>query len=326
MNGDPDSDPISPDGEGQEPSPLPKSPCGEHGSEPGGNVTCTCIPAMIGALPNPLSPPSWPLPPAATSNFLGPNDNVSSIHSQASAGEGLQVEITQVNQEAAGDVGSDDIPQFHGSWGETQEGESGWGDSDVALLHDFSSTPPASTPPHPGEAEQVPTILLSSDSRMTLTLRNFLGAGTYGKVVSADWREGCRSVAVKVSHKLFISENDYTEQGLRHLENELEVLKALKQSRERCEQGSNFFPELFKSWQDAKNVYFVMEMYMCNLEDLRWADPDWDATTGDKILWAAEMVRSHIAFVPPSRSRNLADSWPPSSPSDASFTPRHQTS
>lgn len=123
---------------------------------------------------------------------------------------------------------------------------------------------------------------------MTLALREFLGAGTYGKVVSADWTETRRQVAVKVSHKHFISELDHGESGLKTLRDELEVLKVLKQSREWGELGSNFFPELFKSWQDAKNVYFVMDMYMQNLEELRRADPKWDV--GDKILCAAEMV------------------------------------
>lgn len=235
------------------------------------------------------------------------------------------MEITQVKRETdhqhSGDARSDEALHLHDSWGQTEGNESGWEDSEDFVLQDLSSIPPACTPPHPTEAEEVSTILQSSDQEMTLSLRDFLGAGTYGKVVSAHWREGCRSVAVKVSHKLFISELDCTEQGLRHLKNELDVLKALKQSREDRELGSNFFPDLYKSWQDVKNVYFVMEMYECSLEHLRWANLDWDATTGDKLLWAAEMVWLRDTFLSSSYSRNSADSWCSGSPPHANFTP-----
>ena len=174
-------------------------------------------------------------------------------------------------------------------WG--QESVAQWG----ALLvtnevESQTGQPQTSSPsPPPAETEGAPTVF-SSDGRMTLTVRNFLGAGAHGTVLSADWSEGLRQVAVKVSHKLFISELDCTDPGLRNLKNELDVLKALKRSREYGSLGSNFFPELFKSWQDEKNVYFVMDLYPWNLDDLRWADSNWDASVGDKILWTAEMV------------------------------------
>ena len=212
------------------------------------------------------------------------------------------MEIVQLEEELelqpTGDAKSE-VVYFCDPWG--HEGEYQWGEESDAVVtwnefQDTSATPPTYTPHPPVETKEASTILRSSDGRMALTLRKFLGAGSYGKVVSADWEEGHRLVAVKVSHKIFISELDGTESGLKGLKNELDVLKALNQSREYRELGSNFFPELLKSWQDTKNVYFVMAIYPWNLEDLRWADPNWDVTPGDKILWAAEMVCSLLAF------------------------------
>lgn len=248
-------------------------------------------------LPTPASPYRRQLSPIFSTSQ---KDDASSIHTsdedQVPDKEGVQVEITQLKQETDSqgviNTKSNEDPRFCDWWGQTHENEGQW-DSEV-VLQACPEIKPTCTPP--SEVEGAPATLQSSDSKMTLTLCNFLGAGSYGKVVSADWEEGYRPVAVKVSHKLFISELDWTEQGLRHLKNELDILKALKLSRECCELGSNFFPELLKSWQDAKNVYFVMEKYMCNLEDLRWVDPNWDATPGDKMLWSAEMVCLPIAF------------------------------
>jgi hypothetical protein len=242
------------------------------------------------------------------------------------------VEITEVEHPSrAGDASY--------LWGQLQETGSQWGDPEIVVTWTVmneveirtdafdglepSDTTPTYVSPPPAETDEA-TTLFSSDGRMSLTPRDSLGAGSYGTVVSADWVEGQRRVAVKVSHKLFISELDCTEPGLRNLKNELDVLKALKQSREYGELGSNFFPELFKSWQDAKNVYFVMELYPWNLEDLRWANPDWDASTGDKLLWAAEMVRFRFTFVPLSRSCVPADSWCSGPPPNADLTPRHK--
>lgn len=246
------------------------------------------------------------------------------------------MEITEVKQsERTGDASY--------LWGQLQEEGSQWGDPETIATWTVnneveirteerrtsfdgpepSGTTPTSASPPSAESDEAST-LFSSDGRMSLTLRNFLGAGSHGTVVSADWMEGQRQVAVKVSHKLFISELDYTEPGLRNLKKELDVLKALKRSREYGELGSNFFPELFKSWQDSKNVYFAMDLYPWNLEDLRWADSDWDATTGDKLLWAAEMVCSRFTFVPPPRSRVRTDSWRSGPPSNANPTSRHQ--
>ena len=218
----------------------------------------------------------------------------------------------------SGDAGSGKIARCRDLWGQVEE-EFQWGDPETVSWTvqssgcwvqtrklEASSPTPAFKGPEPHESstplssaeteESLP--LASPDGWMYLTLRKFLGAGSHGTVVSADWAQGMRQVAVKVSHKLFISELDCTEPGLRNLKNELDVLKALKKAREHCQLGSNFFPELFKSWQDEKNVYFVMDLYPWNLEDLRWADPNWDATVGDKILWTAEMVCFHFPCVP----------------------------
>lgn len=278
----------------------------------------------------PPAPPSPPRLSPAPSTF--PEDDVVSLGTsdagQASDQEGIKVEIVQVEQETdpqqTGDM--NEVTYFYDSWGQANESWS-WGDSvgNDCLLQDFSSSPPASTPPTQAVAEEVSPPLFSRDGRMILNLRNFLGAGTYGKVVSAEWADGCRSVAVKISNKLYISELDCTDQGLKYLKNELDVLKALKQSRERYEPGSNFFPELLKSWQDVKNVYFVMEMYACSLHDLRSTDLNWDPPAGDKLLWTAEMVRLRVCSVPSSCSCDSVDSWRPGPPSDADFAPRHQT-
>lgn len=210
--------------------------------------------------------------------------------------EGVPVETTQLKEtksQKAEDAKPDETPYAGDWWGQTREEENGWGSD----LQELSSIPQTCSASHPAEAEK---ILLSSDRRMTLVLRDFLGAGSYGKVLSADWVEdGRRPIAVKVSHKLFISENDWADRGLNRLQDELAILKALKESRDYRELGSNFFPDSLKSWQDAKNVYFVMERYHCNLEELRFADPAWDAPVGDKLLWTAEMVCLHISFCPP---------------------------
>lgn len=185
--------------------------------------------------------------------------------------------------------------------------------------------PPTYTPPA-AESEEVSIPLVSSDQRMNLILREFLGEGSFSNVVSADWEEGCRQVAVKVSHKIYISGQDCIESGLNSLKNELVILKRLRQSRDRHEPESNFFPELLKSWQDFNNVYFVTALYPWNLEQLREASPDWDASAEDKVLWAAEMVCLRFTFVPLSRSRVTVDSWRPGSPPIANLTSRHQAS
>lgn len=214
--------------------------------------------------------------------------------------EGVPVEITQLREETkplqAGDDKPDEAPHADDWWAPTQEKENGWG-SEVGVLQELSSIPPTCSTPDPAEDEK---LLLSTDGRMTLVLRNFLGAGSYGRVLSADWIEGGRRrVAVKVSHKPYISEQDWAERGLKNLQEELTILKALKEARRWSDLGSNFFPDLLKSWQDAKNVYFVMEKYHCNLEQLRYTDSKWDAPAGDKLLWAAEMVRLRAAFCSP---------------------------
>jgi len=249
---------------------------------------------------------------------------------------GISVEITEIKQEPNVDAGSDRSAGPRDPRGQTQ-GECGkwvergiktWAVTNTVEVQtdepkNSSPTPAFSTAPPSAETEEASASFYSPGERMTLTPHNPLGAGSHGTVVSADWAEGQRRVAVKVSHKLYISELDRTEPGLRNLKKELEILKVLKMSREYHELGSNFFPELFKSWQDAENVYFVMDLYPWNLEDLRWADPDWDVTTGDKILWSAEMVRFHLAFMPLPCSHIHADSRSPSSPSDADITPQH---
>lgn len=223
------------------------------------------------------------------------------------------------------EVGPNKVAHPCDPWDQIQE-RSQWGDPEAIVTWAFTNDVEVQTktPSPPAETEGTPTFLLSSDGRMTLALRSFLGAGSHGTVVSADWAEGYRQVAVKISHKLFISELDSTEPGLKNLKNELDVLKALKQSREYGELGSKFFPELFKSWQDGKNVYFVMDLYPWNLEDLRWVNSDWDATTGDKILWTAEMVRFHFAFVSLSCSPIPADSWCSGFAPHANPTPGYQ--
>ena len=209
------------------------------------------------------------------------------------------MDISGVGQEVEPDLAGD--AEFD-PWGQVQGEESQWGsplvDSLITNGVEMRTGQPdpslifnglSSTAPPPAETDEAPTIY-SSDGRMSLTVRKFLGAGAHGTVLLADWEEGRREVAVKVSHKLFISELDCKEPGLRNLKNDLEVLKALKKGKEYKALGSKFFLELFKSWQDEKNVYFVMDMYPWNLDDLRWADPNWDASIGDKILWSAEMV------------------------------------
>ena len=254
--------------------------------------------------------------------------------------EGIRVEIAEVEQgvepKHPGNARSDVVARPHYLWGQLQEEEIQWGDPETTVTWTITNEveiraeepqelfATTTTPPPPAETEESSALLVSSDERMTLTVRNFLGAGAHGTVVSADWAEGCRQVAVKVSHKLFISELDYTEPGLKNLKNELDVLKALKLSREYGELGSNFFPELFKSWQDAKNVYFAMDVYPWNLEDLRWANSDWDASIGDKLLWTAEMVCFHFAFASLSCSPISADSRRSGPASNANFTPRHK--
>ena len=272
--------------------------------------------------------PSSPLLPTSRPHLsTSLKDHASPIHTspcQIPDEEGLQVEISHINQETDSlHTGSDDLSHSPDPWGQPLEGECQWGNSDVVATWTELQDPPPAYPPLAESGEDLMT-LSSSDQQMTLTLRNFLGAGSYGKVVSADWAEGHRQVAVKVSHKLFISELDCTESGLKNLKNELDVLKVLKQSREDRELGSNFFPELFKSWQDAKNVYFAMEMYPWNLEDLRWADSTWDATPGDKLLWTAEMVCPYTWYPLPSCSHSTTDSWCSGSSPHANPTPRHQ--
>lgn len=316
-------DSTSPDGGHQGPSSLK---CDECKTDPEENTTCTRIPTITVIPPAPLSPPRLsPAPstfPEDDAVSLGTSDDC-----QAPGQEGIKVEIIRVEQESDPQFSGEtnEVTCFCDSWGQANESW-GWGDSvgNGCILQDFSSSPPASTPPNQTGAEEVSPPLFSRDGRMVLSLRNFLGAGTYGKVLSAEWTDGCRSVAVKISNKLYISELDCTDQGLKYLKNELEVLKALKESRERRDPGSNFFPELLKSWQDVKNVYFVMEMYACSLHDLRSTDLNWDPPAGDKLLWAAEMVCLHLDFVPSPCSRNSVDTWRPSPPSDAGFTPGYQ--
>lgn len=306
---------------------------------------CACVPGKALVPPTPLSSPLRVLFPSPSDPS---EEDASSVHT-SDAGQipdegDIQVEITEVKQpERSGDAGC--------LWGQYQEeGSQGsqWEDPEVVVTWTFtneveirteecktpsdgpeprepSGTTPIYTSPPPPETDESSTVF-SSDRQMSLTLRNFLGAGAHGTVLSADWAEGQRQVAVKVSHKLFISELDYTEPGLKNLKNELDVLKALKQSREYGELGSKFFPELFKSWQDAKNVYFAMDLYPWNLEDLRWANPNWDASTGDKILWAAEMVCFWFAFFLLPRLCIPADSWCSGSSSDANIASRHQAS
>ena len=294
----------SPHEEYQEPPSLLKRHCEECRSELGENETCACAPGIVVIPPSPLPSPLRPLSPSPSDPSREDTGSAYTSSADQIPDEDVQVEITEVKQ-----------PSRNGDasylWDQFQEG-SQWGDPETVITwsvtneveirteerdvifngpepQEPSDTTPTYASPSPVETDEAST-LFSSDGRMSLALRNFLGAGSHGTVVSADWAEGRRQVAVKVSHKLFISELDCTEPGLRNLKNELDVLKALKQSREYGELGSNFFPELFKSWQDSKNVYFAMDLYPWNLEDLRWADPNWDASTGDKLLWAAEMV------------------------------------
>ena len=255
----------------------------------------------MAVIPPPLS--------STVSTSSGTDKDASSIHTsdpdQIPDEEDVRGDIPWVRRGVEPDRTEDDESD---PWGRVQEEGDRWGDPENLVLlvaneveirteqpETFSGL--SSTAPPPAETEDPPTIS-SSDGRMTLTIRNFLGAGAHGTVLSADWAEGPRQVAVKVSHKLFISELDCTEPGLRNLKQELDVLKALKRSREYNSLGSNFFPELFKSWQDEKNVYFAMDLYPWNLDDLRWADPNWDASVGDKILWTAEMVCFRLTSVP----------------------------
>jgi len=351
-NGRTDSDSVaastSPDDYYQEPPFLQRRHCDECQKELGENGVCACAPGVAVVPSSPLPSAPRVLSPVLSVSSRGDEDT-SPIHTpdvdQIPDEEGISVEITEVNQEPDGDAGSDKSADPRDPWGQTQGGWGLWAGPEsktwtvtdaVEIQTGGPKTPspapiskgsepqePPSTTPPLAETEEASTFLYSSDERMTLTLRSFLGAGSHGTVVSADWAEGQRQVAVKVSHKLYISELDCAEPGLKNLKKELDVLKALKTSREYRELGSNFFPELFKSWQDTKNVYFVMDLYPWNLEDLRWADPDWDVTTGDKVLWAAEMVRFRLAFVPLPYSRIPADSRCPSPPSDADITPRH---
>jgi len=314
--------PTSPDEDYEEPPSLLKRHCDECRSELGETETCVRALHVAVALPSPLSPS----PRALSSTFS--RGDASSTHTcntgQIPDDGGIQVEITEVHQGAKLQLTGDAKPEDCEPWGQIQGNQ--WGDPVTVATWNFTDgvEVQTGTPSPPAETEGTSTFLLSSDGRMTLALCNFLGAGSHGTVVSADWAESYRQVAVKISHKLFISELDSTEPGLRNLKNELDVLKALKQSREYGELGSNFFPELFKSWQDAKNVYFVMDLYPWNLEDLRWANPDWEATTGDKILWTAEMVCFHFAFAPLSYSSISVDSWCPGFASHADLTPRHK--
>lgn len=263
----------------------------------------------------PPSRVSSPLPPLSTSSSDPSREDSGSVHTSEAdqiPDEDILVEITDLKQEA--DIGHAEYP--NNPWDQPQEEEGQWWGHKTLVTSwtvtneikiqrggsKTSSPAPAfngqvsQDPPTCASPSTTPTLLSSSDERMTLTLRTFLGAGSHGTVVSADWEErGCQ-VAIKVSHKLFILGLECTEPGLKHLKNELDVLKALKQAREYHELGSNFFPELFKSWQDDKNVYFVMDLYPWNLQDLRWADANWDASETDKILWAAEMVCFELAF------------------------------
>lgn len=229
----------------------------------------------VAVIPLPLP---WDALSPTLSDSSEEDEDGSLIHAdQIPDEEGVQEDVSRVRQGVELDRAECD------PWGQEE------GDKWEGLLVTNEAETQTGQPPL-AVTEESPTIF-SSDGRMTLTVRNFLGAGAHGTVLAADWTEGLRQVAVKVSHKLFISELDCTEPGLRNLKNELDVLKALKRSREYGSLGSNFFPELFKSWQDEKNVYFAMDLYPWNLDDLRWADPNWDASVGDKILWTAEMVR-----------------------------------
>lgn len=294
----------------REPPSLSKRHGEECRNELGENEACACVPGM--AVVSPSRVPS-PLPPLSTTSSDPSREDSGSVHTSDAEqipDEDVQVEITDLKREA--DIRHAEYPS--NPWDQPQEEGGQWldhetfvtswtftneikiqpeGHKTLAFDGQEPQDPPTCTSP-----STAPTPLTSSDGRMSLTLRSFLGAGSHGTVVSADWEEGCRQVAIKVSHKLFISELESTEPGLKHLKNELDVLKALKQAREYRELGSCFFPELFKSWQDDQNVYFVMDLYPWNLQDLRWADADWDASETDKILWAAEMVCFELAFLP----------------------------
>lgn len=312
--------PTSSDGCYEEPPSLQRR-CDECRSKLEEDETCVC---ESGVAVIPLPPPGRVL--SSTLSVSSKEDEeVRSVQTsdpdQIPDEEDIRWDVSRVKRGVELDCaeGTESDP-----WG--QEEVDQWGGLLVTNeVETQTGQPPISSPnPIPAETEEAPTIF-SSDGRMTLTVRNFLGAGAHGTVLSADWTEGLRQVAVKVSHKLFISELDCTEPGLRNLKNELDVLKALKRSREYGSLGSNFFPELFKSWQDEKNVYFVMEMYPWNLDDLRWADPNWDASAGDKILWTAEMVRFRFSSIPLSRSHTPTDSRCSGSPPHADLTSRHQT-
>ena len=231
----------------------------------------------------------------------------------------MQVDITGVTQEVE--------PEYPGDANDprAQLREEETISSSTAADEQESQDPPTHTPPT-AESEETPVLMVSPDQQMNLTLRKFFGEGSFAKVVSGDWAEDGRQVAVKVSHKLCITERDSTESGLKNLKNELDILKALRRSRDLHQHGSNFFCELFKSWQDVRNVYFVMVLYPWNLDELRWATPDWDASADDKILLAAEMVCLQFTFVPLSRSRVTAGSRRPGSPPNANLTSRYQAS
>jgi len=274
----------------QEPPSLQRRCCDECRNELEEDETCACVPG-VAVIPPPLS--------STLSASSGEDEDGSSIRTpdpdQIPDEEDVRGDVSGVRPGVKLDRAESD------PWGQ-EEGDQ-WGNLLVTNEVGIQAVQPQITSPNPplAETEEAPTIF-SSDGRMTLTIRKFLGAGAHGTVLAADWSEGLRQVAVKVSHKLFISELDCTEPGLRNLKNELDVLKALKRSREYGSLGSNFFPELFKSWQDEKNAYFVMDLYPWNLDDLRWADPSWDASVGDKILWTAEMVCFCFASILLSRS------------------------
>jgi hypothetical protein len=321
----------------RQPPSLSKRQSEECHSELGENEARACIPGVAVVSPSRVSPP---LPPLSTTSSDPSRDDSGSVHTSDAdqiPDEDIQVEIADLKQEAV--TGH---PEYASNpWGQPQEEGSRWLDhetfvtswtvTDEVKIQPEGPTTSFPDPAFDGQEPQdpptcvspstTPTLLSSSDGRMNLILRSFLGAGAHGTVVSADWEEGCRQVAIKVSHKLFISELECTEPGLKHLKNELDVLKAVKQSREYHELGSNFFPELFKSWQDDKNVYFVMDLYPWNLEDLRWANADWDASANDKVLWAAEMVRFELAFFPLSCSCIPADSRRSGTPPSADPAP-----
>lgn len=345
---------MSSDAGHQEPPSLQTRHCDKCLSELRESELRACAQDVAVIPPRPLSPPPRPLSPVP-SDSPREDEDASPIHisdvGQIPDEEGVPVEITEVNRgvepENPGNTKSDEAERPRDQWGQVEEDGVQWGDPEIVTWtiesfggwisskkSEISPTPAfegpepqepsdTCTPPSSAETEEALTIY-SPDGRMYLTLRNFLGAGSHGTVVSADWAEGSRQVAIKVSHKLFISELDCTDSGLRNLKNELDILKALKQSREYRQLGSNFFPELFKSWQDDKNVYFVMDLYPWNLEDLRWADPNWDATVGDKILWTAEMVCLHFLFLSLSCPPIPADPRCPGSPPHADIAPGHQ--